>query len=419
MPDPRKIALADVVGPLDAADAVGKESFRDAMGFVAGIDAAFGTGDGILREEGGVKGKIGALTFGPASIFDVQAGQADTSSAADLALWDWFSNIHTGTIVADVATLTWSTDDVSRPSITLYEAAASFTLVLPTLPSELVAMGARQYRVQALVRNVGVPSITVSLAGAGIGRVPLRGTNPTAEFGDWLLITVDYRTPLGFATVTTQALGASVPPFSVKIASNRAVSATSITFSSAGFNPHIYTADEVLVFMTREVGTGITLPADKPWVYVSGGGLDVNGLVANGTSNGSRLAVATGHAEQDVGGTGTFTNSRSVSIVAYRGLDIEEFGGLAGTDNSVEYVGFTDVPDGGFAVYYTAANQATAVVPQNSVAVHDGGDAPISPGGWRYTTRRVDPAAGVIAPSPVALAANAHWHTIGVLMVPE
>ena len=174
------------------------------------------------------------------------------------------------------------------------------------------------------------------------------------------------------------------------------------------------------MFITREVGTGVTLPGGKPWVFApAAGGLDANGMIANGTDDGSRLAYASGHAEQDVGGTGTITNSRHVSVIAYRGLDIDEYGGLAGTDNSVEYVGFTGVPDGGFAVYYTAVNQTAAVIPVGSIAIHDTGDAALSPGGWRYTTRRVDPAAGVIAPSPVALAANAHWHTIGVLMVPE
>lgn len=383
------------------------------------MDTIFGATDGIYARADGTKTVLQGLELAPADIFDVVSGQADSAAPAGLAVYKLFSSITTGTIVANVATLDWATDAVERSNITSYEASASFTLVLPVLSAELIAAGAKYYKLYALVRNVGVPTITITLGGAATGRIPLRGSNPTTDFGDWTLIEIKYFSPTGFATVTTTALGASIPPYSSQLAQARAVSAASISFSSGNFNPYLYPTDEVLVFMTREVGTGITLPGGYPWVYYAdAGGLDANGMIANGTDNGSRLATGVSIPEGLINGTGTFTNSRSVSIVAYRGLNISEVSALAGTDTSVEYGAFTSIPDGGFVVYYTAVNQTGAVLPADGTGVHSS-DASASPGGWRYTTRRLEPVLGDVAPAAVTMAGAVPWHTIGVLLVPE
>lgn len=374
------------------------------------LDTIFGDEDGIYARTAGVKEMLGGLDLGPTTIFDLQTG-----AAPDLATYELITAIHTGSIVSNVATLDWSTDLVSRPVITLIEAAANFSLVLPVLPSEISATGARSYKREVLLRNVGLSSITCTLSSSGI---PLRGTNPVVTFGEWALITIDYATPLGFGVVTTTDLGASIPPLSILVSSNRGTSAGGISIS--GFDPYIYTTDEVLVFVTRDSGTSITLPAGKPWVYVNGGGgLDANGMISNASpSNGSRLARAVGHVEGEVNGTGTFTNGTGLSICAYRGVVADSWEARAGTDDSVEWGGFTGVPDGGFAVCYTAVNQSAQAVPVGSVAVHTNGEAAVSPGGWRNTTRRFNPTAGVITIPPLTLAAAVSWHTITVLMVP-
>lgn len=385
----------------------------------AAIEETFGAGDGFLVVTDGQEGKIPGMPLAEAREFDLLSGQADRAPGSELALWSWFSKIRTGAIVSGVATMVWPSDSVAAQSIVAFQAAANFTLVLPTLPAELAAMGERVYKLSCLTRNVGIPNIIVTLAGAASGRVPLRGTNPEVDFGNWILIDIEYFTLTGFARVTTVDLGASVPPFSTLIASNRGVSATSVNITSAGFNPYSYPDDESILFVSREVGTGVTLPVDRPWAYVTGGGLDANGMVSNGTNNGSRLARTSGLVEGNIAGTGLISNARSASVLHYRGLDLVEWGGLAGTDNTVEWVGFDDVPDGGFAVCYTAVNQASAVLPDNSIQIHSNGDAPISPGGWRYTTRRLDPINGLIAPAPVTLGAACDHHTITCLFVPR
>lgn len=374
------------------------------------LDTIFGDEDGIYARTAGVKEMLSGLELGPTTIFDLESG-----AAPDLAAYELITSIHTGSIVSNVATLDWSTDLVSRPITTLIEASADFSLVLPVLPTELSATGARSYKRQVLLRNVAVANITCTLSSSGI---PLRGTNPVVAFGEWALVTIDYATPLGFGIVTTTSLGDSVPPLSILVASNRGTSSGGISIPS--FDPYIYSTDEVLVFLTRDSGTSITLPAGKPWAYVNGGGgLDANGMISNASpSNGSRLARAVGHTDGEVNGTGIFTNGTGLSICAYRGVVADSWEAHAGTDDTIEWGSFTGVPDGGFAVCYTAVNQSGQAVPAGSIAVHTNGEAAVSAGGWRNTTRRFNPTAGVITIPPLTLAAATSWHTITVLMVP-
>lgn len=373
-----------------------------------------GTGPGAIGfGDNNDRVKFSMIEVSPANIFDELSGQS-----GDSGTWGWISGIRTGEIVANVATLDWPTDTADHPGTTVYEATASFTLVLPTLGAELAATEPRLYRRTVYVCNIGIPSITITLAGAATGRIPLRGSNPANVFGEWIKIIIDYATPTGFAQVQTTQLGKMVPPFILKLLDSHT---NNVQISS--FNPHLYPGtpntdpgDLFLLFMSRNTGTAAVLPTGKDLVFATGAGL-TNGGVANGTANGSRLAIsAIRAAEVDLGGTGSVTSHQHVSAIAYRGATAGAAAGLSGSSASVAYPSFTGLPEGAFVLYFTAVAQATQVTPAGGVNVHASDTAAL--GGWTWNTRRVDPVAGAVAPPPVAIT-SADWHTLAVVILPR
>lgn len=373
-----------------------------------------GTGPGALGYgDANDRVKFQMVEVAPASIFDELSGQG-----GDSGTWGWISGIRTGSIAAGVATLDWPTDLNDHPGTTVYETTASFTLVLPALGPDLADAGARLYRRTVYVCNIGIPSITITLAGAATGRIPLRGSNPANSFGEWVKLIIDYPTTLGFAQVTTTQLGKMSPPFILKLLDNHT---NNVQISS--FNPHLYPGtpntdpgDLFLLFMSRNTGTSATLPAGKDLVFATGDGL-TNGGVANGTSNGSRLAIsAIRTAEVDLGGTGSVTSHQHVAAIAYRGATAGAAKGLSGSSASVAYPSFTGLPEGAFVLYFTAVAQTTQVTPAGGVNVHASDTAAL--GGWSWNTRRVDPVAGAVAPPNVAIT-SADWHTLAVAILPR
>lgn len=416
----QKIALSDITGPIAAANDAGKASARAALDFDAGIDTAFGAGDGVLAETSGSKTKLSALAVDPASIFDVLTGEADRAPSPDLALWDWLSKIRTGTIVDNTATLDWPDDGAGAgySSITLFEVSAAFSLVLPTLDVDMAAMGARRYQRAFLVRNVLLPTLNMS---AGVTGVPLRLSPTPLLLGHYYRVTIDYYTPLGFASVNVTDLGDSLPPFMLQLLTNAAAPNTQIS----SFDPYLYLADRVVFMPVRLNGTAIVTPAGRGYTPKAGAGFDAaqdNRLLLGTTQSAKMLVSDARAADGQFGGTGQATNAQVVAAIAIRKGEFSQHGGLVGTDDTIEFSSFTGLPAGAVVYGFTlcAQNQnprpvgATALLKPNG----DLTEAWNATQGWFHSLWRASPMGGAWAPAPVTLGGAANWLSMSIVAIP-
>lgn len=380
------------------------------------------TGSGVIvvvNDEEEIEGRV-PLPLAPAAVRDVLTGEADRAPSPDLALWDWLSKVRTGTITANVAPLDWPNDGAgaSHPSVTAFEASASFSLALPELDVDMAAMGARRYQRTAIVRNVALPSLNMT---PGVTGVPLRFPSTPLLLGRYYLVTVDYFTPLGFATVAVQDLGDSTPPFMLQLLANAAAPQTQIP----SFDPYLYVADRVLFMPIRIDGQAIPAPAGKGYTHLSGNGLDPaqdNRLLITGAS--AKMLVSDARAaDGQFGGTGLATNADIVAAIAIRKGAFSQHGALGGTDDTVEFPSFTGLPAGAVVYGFTVCAQNANPRPVGATALIRPDSSPtegwVSGQGWFHSAWRASPAGGVFAPAPVNLPGGAaSWISLAAVAVP-
>lgn len=393
------------------------------------IQQYMAVGEFLTMDEDFVLLNVPQIVLAPPTCYDCLSG-LDFAPGASAAMLRWLNNRTAGAIVAGVAAHAWpgpGVGETDRTSIFEFTAGAADTagvqIAVPTMTDAqlLAASGSRTFELTFYTLNNAAHILPISLQGIGAGRVPLRympgSANLNMAHGDLLRVRITFvANSIGYVTLTP--MGKPLVPLWRMLANSRATSATTVTISSGNFNPFLTDGDPMILFTSRNAGTARTLPAGRGWVDATGTGLTAGG-VANGVG-GSKLAISTTRggspANFDVGGT--LSNQNHAAALAFIGLDVHEARGSFSSGTDVAWHAYTGIPKGGFVVFFTAANQATGVVPTGGEPVHTSDGT--SQGGYTYRCRIVYPDAnGDVAPPNNTLAAAVTVDQLSVCFWPR
>lgn len=394
------------------------------------IQQYMAVGEFLTMDEDFVLLNVPQIVLAPPTTYDCLSG-LDFAPGASAAMLRWLNTKTIGSIVAGVAAHAWpgpGVGETDRTSIFEFTAGAADTagvqIAVPTMTDAqlLAASGSRTFELTSYILNNAAHILPISLQGIGAGRVPLRYmpgyANLNMAHGDLLRVRITFvANSIGYVRLVP--IGKPLVPLWRMLDEGRATGVSSVSLSSGAFNPFLTDGDPMIMFTSRNTGTARTLPAGRGWVDATGTGL-TDGGVANGVG-GSKVAISTTRggapANFDVGGVIAQTHNH-VAALAFIGVEVHEARGSFSTGTDVPWHAYTGIPQGGFVIYFTAANQVAGVVPTGGVPVHTSDGT--SQGGYTYRCRIVYPDAnGDVAPPNNTLAAAVTVDQLSVCFWPK
>lgn len=383
---------------------------------------------GLVRvQEDGALIPQAEVPYDRATVRDIYTLEGERAPGAELGLYRMQTGIRAGVISGGLATLAWAGDGATAdyPGITTFDVTGAFGLVLPTLDVDMAvaAVGERRYRQWAIFRGVNLPTAAMTLPAAA-GRILLRGPASTnILFGHYHLVTVDYFTPLGFATVTVQDLGNTIPPLLLQL---WAAGAAGSIAGIGSLNPYLYSADRVLFMPVRVDGQSQPTPADKGYTAKSGNGFDAaqdNRALITGAS--AKMLVSDSRAAEGLfGGTGDVTGSDICGAVAIRGANFSQHGVIAANAAAaVSFSSFSGLPDGSAIYGMTLCKQNFNPRPAGATALLNPAAAATegwhAGHGWFWSLWKASPTGGAWAPANITLPVASDFFSMTAVATPN